>query len=83
MSEGSATMKLMTTDAQGTASYVADRSDEPAPTAEDRRTIDRVIRKAARHDISLTAADFVIVPGWGPLLDSMDPDEWLADMLMD
>ena len=73
----------MDIDARGAVPYVPDRSDEPAPTAEDRRTINRVIREATRHGITLTAADFVIGPGWGPLLDSMDPDEWLADMLMD
>ncbi|GED96400.1 hypothetical protein [Gordonia crocea] len=66
-----------------TVTYTADRSDEPAPTTADIRTIDRVIRRAARHDITLSVADFAIVPGWGPMLDSMDPDEWLADMLMD
>lgn len=83
MSDGSATLRFMTNDAESTVTYVADRSDEPATTAEDKRIIDRVIRKAARHNIRLTSSDFTIVPGWGPLLDSMDPDEWLADMLMD
>ncbi|UQE75117.1 hypothetical protein MYK68_00235 [Gordonia sp. PP30] len=50
------------------------------PTEEDRTTMARVIERARRHGIVLAERQFVIVPGWGPTLDGLDPDAWLTAM---
>lgn len=46
------------------------------------REIDHHIAQAARHEIELSPADFVVI-GEDVYLDAMDPAEWLDAMTMD
>lgn len=45
--------------------------------------IDRIIRRAKRHDIILTREDFKPDDTGDPTLDGMVPEEWLDSMTMD
>lgn len=62
---------------------MAATSTHPAPApATLVREARRHITRAARHDITLTLADFTVSEG-DLYLDGMDPGEWLDAMLMD
>lgn len=43
---------------------------------------DKVIARAARHEITLTRGDFTVSEG-DLYLDGMDPKEWIDAMIMD
>jgi hypothetical protein len=43
---------------------------------------DRIIARAARHEITLTRGDFTVSEG-DLYLDGMDPKEWIDAMIMD
>ena len=54
----------------------------PTRTEQIVRIARRHIRRAALHDITLTARDFTL-NGDDLLIDGMDPDEWIDAMTMD